>query len=88
MGKEILDMNIADKVSCLCNDLLLLPEKERIEVINNIKIDLHNISPLKNEPVDCIIWVNASRVEANDYNPNTVSPPMRGRGLKLVIYWI
>jgi len=75
MGKEILDMNIADKVSCLCNDLLLLPEKERIEVINNIKIDLHNISPLKNEPVDCIIWVNASRVEANDYNPNTVAPP-------------
>lgn len=36
---------------------------------------LHNISPFKNEPVDCVIWVEGETVEANDYNPNSVMPP-------------
>lgn len=48
---------------------------ERIEAINNIKIELHNISPFKNEPVDCVIWVKNDKVYANDYNPNSVAPP-------------
>jgi len=36
---------------------------------------LHNISPLKNEPVDCVLWVKNDSVFANDYNPNSVAPP-------------
>lgn len=36
---------------------------------------MHEISPFKNEPVDCVIWVSAEQVEANDYNPNKVAPP-------------
>jgi ParB-like chromosome segregation protein Spo0J len=52
--------------------------KEQIEIINEIKKALHEISPMKNEPVDCVIWVPAESVEANDYNPNSVaSPEMR-----------
>lgn len=47
----------------------------RIEAINLVKTKLHQISPFRAEPVDCIIWVKNSTVHANDYNPNSVAPP-------------
>jgi len=56
-------------------DIDNLPLKEKIEAINEIKRQLHEISPFKNEPADCVIWVLADQVEANDYNPNAVAPP-------------
>ncbi len=59
-----------------------LPFDEKIEKINEIKKLLHEISPFKNEPVDCVLWVKAERVEANDYNPNVVAPPE----MKLLIH--
>jgi ParB-like chromosome segregation protein Spo0J len=46
-----------------------------IENINNIKIKIHEISPFKTEPVDCVIWEKNNLVKANDYNPNEVAPP-------------
>lgn len=52
-----------------------LPEDERIEAINSAKIELHKISPMRSEPVDCVIWVRSDSVQANDYNPNSVAPP-------------
>lgn len=48
---------------------------EKIKTINEIKKILHDISPLKNEPVDCVLWVKNEEVVANDYNPNKVAPP-------------
>lgn len=52
-----------------------LPESERIEALNDVRRALHAVSPFKKEPVDCVLWVSADRVEANDYNPNKVAPP-------------
>lgn len=52
-----------------------MPEEEQIEAINRIKVELHRISPMKDEPVDCVLWVDAETVTANDYNPNSVAPP-------------
>lgn len=52
-----------------------LPTIELIEEINKIKLKLHEISPFKNEPVDCVLWVKNEDVIANDYNPNSVAPP-------------
>ncbi|MDR1325506.1 MAG: ParB/RepB/Spo0J family partition protein [Treponema sp.] len=52
-----------------------LPEKERIAALNDIKQKLHAVSPMKDEPTDCVLWVESDRVEANDYNPNVVAPP-------------
>ncbi len=49
--------------------------EEQIEMINEIKKCLHNISPFKNEPVDCVLWVKGETVHCNDYNPNSVAPP-------------
>lgn len=48
---------------------------EKIDIINKMKIALHEISPMKNEPVDCVLWERAELVRANDYNPNSVAPP-------------
>lgn len=48
---------------------------EKVEAINEIKRELHRISPFKSEPVDCVLWVPADSVQANDYNPNSVAPP-------------
>ncbi len=48
---------------------------QKIEALNYIKRELHEISPFKNEPVDCVIWAKNDTVIANDYNPNAVAPP-------------
>ena len=48
---------------------------QKIEAINLAKIALHNASPFKSEPVDCVLWVKNETVKANDYNPNSVAPP-------------
>jgi len=47
----------------------------KVEVINQVKRELHKISPMKSEPVDCVLWVRSDDVTANDYNPNSVAPP-------------
>lgn len=50
-------------------------ETEQIAILNEIRLALHEASPLKSEPVDCVLWVHADTVQANDYNPNVVAPP-------------
>lgn len=47
---------------------------EKIDTLNTIKINLHEVSPI-NDPVDCVVWVPADTVQANDYNPNKVASP-------------
>lgn len=46
-----------------------------IEEINSIKKSIHEVSPFKDQPVDCVLWVKNENVTANDYNPNKVAPP-------------
>lgn len=48
---------------------------ELIDMVNTLRLELHHYSPFKTEPVDCVIWVPNAKVEANDYNPNSVAPP-------------
>ena len=48
---------------------------EKITTINEIKAYLKAVSPFHNEPVECVQWVKADEVIANDYNPNSVAPP-------------
>lgn len=62
-------------LSSLICELAMLPEEERVEAINTIKSALHAVSPFRDEPVDCVLWVKTDSVEANDYNPNSVAPP-------------
>ena len=59
----------------LLAEIEVLSESKRIEAINKVKRALHEISPFKDEPVDCVLWVPIDQIEANDYNPNKVAPP-------------
>lgn len=49
--------------------------KEKVEAINAIRLALHEHSPFKAEPIDCVQWTPSPDVIANDYNPNSVAPP-------------
>lgn len=55
--------------------LSAIPADERIDVINEIRLALREHSPMRAEPVDCVLWVPAGDVAGNDYNPNVVAPP-------------
>lgn len=46
-----------------------------IDAVNALREELSPFSPFRNEPVDCVLWVRAEKVRANDYNPNTVAAP-------------
>jgi len=63
------------KIIELINELQSLDIDSRVNALNEIKIAMHNISPMKTEPVDCVLWVKNDSVHANDYNPNSVAPP-------------
>jgi ParB-like chromosome segregation protein Spo0J len=73
--EDLFGHSLIEQFRALMPQLADLPEQARIEAINEIKQALHAISPLKNEPVDCVLWVPAEQVQANDYNPNQVAPP-------------
>ena len=66
---------IIERVRAIIPAITSLSEDDQIEVINQIKIALHEISPMRNEPVDCVLWIKAELVEGNSYNPNVVAPP-------------
>lgn len=66
---------IQEQIKFILAQVELLDDDSKISVINDIKVLLHEISPFKNEPVDCVLWIKSDLVQANDYNPNIVAPP-------------
>ena len=52
-----------------------LPEDKRIEAINALRQAIHENSPFREQPVDCVLWIKQDEITANDYNPNNVAPP-------------
>jgi ParB-like chromosome segregation protein Spo0J len=66
---------VAGLVKQLAAALAALPEEERIDAINDARAAIHEVSPLKDHPVDLVRWVKAETVYGNDYNPNNVAPP-------------
>lgn len=59
---------VFDRIDALTDD-------EKVNVLNQLRYELRQHSPFKNEPIECIYWVPAEVVQANDYNPNSVAPP-------------
>ena len=64
-----------DLLKELISEINSLEKEKKIEYINKVKMALHEISPFKDEPTDCVIWVKAEKVQANEYNPNKVAGP-------------
>ncbi|MHA1054549.1 IbrB-like domain-containing protein [Enterobacter mori] len=52
-----------------------LPEDQRIEAINAFRQAIHEHSPFREQPVDCVLWIKQGEITANDYNPNNIAPP-------------
>lgn len=78
MGKQVqtsLFYDISDSIMSQVSELSELPLADKVDAINKIRMALHKISPFKNEPVDCVLWISNQAVTANDYNPNSVAPP-------------
>lgn len=47
---------------------------DKADFLNDLKIWLHNeVSDHQDMPVDSVIWVSVDKVQANDYNPNSVA---------------
>lgn len=59
-----------------------IPEENRIDAINAFRLALHELSPFKEQPVDCVLWVKQECIDGNDYNPNNVAPPEKRLLLK------
>lgn len=66
---------IAGLTRQLVEALAGLDPDRRVKALNEIRTALHEISPMRSEPVDLVLWVRADQVEANDYNPNVTAPP-------------
>ena len=76
MTKELTIVHAIEfSINNLVEKINELDDTTKIELINQLKLKLHNISPFKNEPVDCVLWIKNDSVKANDYNPNKVAPP-------------
>lgn len=72
---SLLSLAIIDKLRAIGDEIATIPESERVELLNYAKTILHDVSPFKDEPIDCVLWVKSETIEANDYNPNKVAPP-------------
>lgn len=72
---SLFSQSLIERAAALFAELEELPLVDRVNAINSIRVILHNRSPFANEPVDCVLWVPADEVQANDYNPNSVAPP-------------
>lgn len=75
MGRTLVGLSIVERARELAAQIAFLPPDEAIEVLNEVRTLLHEVSPLRAEPVDCVLWAPVESVEANDYNPNSVAPP-------------
>lgn len=68
-------MGFMDIVNELVSQIATMDSFHKIEMLNIVRQRLHEVSPFKDEPVDCVLWVPLDQVEANDYNPNKVAAP-------------
>lgn len=68
-------MGFVDEIKTRLCELDRLSLEEKVAAINELRIAINQHSPFKDEPVDLVQWVRSDRIEANDYNPNSVAPP-------------
>jgi ParB-like chromosome segregation protein Spo0J len=47
----------------------------KIDLVNEVRLEIHEVSPLKDHPADCVLWERSDAVEVQRINPNAVAPP-------------
>lgn len=67
--REQITILIQEYIAQFCSS-----ESKKIAELNYLRRKLHELSPFQQEPIDCVLWVKASEVIANNYNPNVMAP--------------
>lgn len=67
-------ISIADQCATIFKQLNDLSFDDQIDTINTIRAALHLHSPMKDHPIDLVLWKPIDTVKRNDYNPNSVAP--------------
>ncbi len=67
-------MTIVSKCERVFEELVDLPEYEKVNIINQIRVALALHSPMRDHPIDLVLWVPIDDVRKNEYNPNSVAP--------------
>lgn len=49
--------------------LKTLSDDEKIEAINQFRQALHEESPFRDQPIDCVLWVKEEQVSPNNTTP-------------------
>jgi len=75
MGIDMIGQTVLKQIREALTGIDGMDISEKMELLNEIRRELHKHSPLDGEPVDLVLWVPAELVVANDYNPNQVAPP-------------
>jgi len=75
MVLDLIAEGIVEDARAIISRLAGLDDETRMDAINEIRAALHEVSPMRREPVDFVRWVRADELHANDYNPNSVAPP-------------
>ena len=70
MATESIEQAVKNAIMSLGSD------DEKIELTNRIKEAIHEVSPLKGEPIDCVLWIRSDLVQANA-GPWTIHHPKR-----------
>ncbi len=71
--KELAIYHAAKELAAMIADLEGVDTK--IDTLNEVRRVLHEVSPMRNHPVDWVYWERSDLVESNEYNPNKVAPP-------------
>lgn len=74
-AQQMSDNNLEQLRLQINQHLSNLSGHDLVTAINELRATIHEKSPFKTEPVDCVLWVKNELVHANDYNPNSVAPP-------------
>lgn len=69
-----LTTNLVDQCQSLFEKLSKLDIHDRVLAINEIRKALHQHSPMKDHPIDLVLWEPIEQVKKNEYNPNSVAP--------------
>jgi len=72
---DLISSEIIARIAEAARDLEALDIDARVEALNAARLALHQVSPMRDDPVDCVLWIRSEDLEANDYNPNNVAPP-------------
>lgn len=66
------------KIQALIAALQDLDDGPMLDIVEELRKEIHRISPQKSQPIDLVQWVPIEDVQPNDYNPNTVASKEMG----------